>query len=228
MSRKEPDEFLAWRAVLSSPTALPEHGLDDRELTWQRLAERLDRKPRRVAFGWWVAAACLLMVSLPASLFFHGHTAHARHAGAVHPVPVVTQTRSAGVSQPREVTVRTGSAHAPRVASRAGSRPAYHAIPKYGEFATFKLEVHTAGTTEEINIARNPAIIAPVAATAAPVRHLRIVCLNEISQDPHRPVAPSRDQPFVRVGNSSESADWAAGGSNTAILTIGLGHSSNH
>ena len=52
MSNERPDDFLAWRGHLASPDALPEQGLDDKEVSWERLAERLREKPRPGRIGY--------------------------------------------------------------------------------------------------------------------------------------------------------------------------------
>jgi hypothetical protein len=70
MSNERTDEFLSWRGRLDQPDALPEQGLDNHEASWQRLAERLREKPRRLT-GYWVAAACLLLALIPAIRLFH-------------------------------------------------------------------------------------------------------------------------------------------------------------
>jgi hypothetical protein len=70
MSNERTDDFLSWRGRLDQPDALPEQGLDNHEASWQRLAERLREKPRRLT-GYWVAAACLLLALIPAVRFLH-------------------------------------------------------------------------------------------------------------------------------------------------------------
>src|SRR5580704_13057453 len=77
MSNERADEFLSWRGRLSAPDALPEQGLEDKELSWQRLAERLQKQPRRRYITWWIAAACLIVAFfLPATHLFRGRPAH--------------------------------------------------------------------------------------------------------------------------------------------------------
>ena len=45
MSDERPDEFFSWRSRLGPPDALPEQGLDNRDLTWEKLAHRLGKAP---------------------------------------------------------------------------------------------------------------------------------------------------------------------------------------
>src|SRR5580692_9902138 len=74
MSNEKTDEFLSWRRRLAPPDALPDQGLDDKEVSWERLAERLREKPRRRT-GYWIAAACLLLALMPATHFFRDRPA---------------------------------------------------------------------------------------------------------------------------------------------------------
>ena len=94
MSNEMQDEFSSWRSLLGSRDALPEHGLDSRDRSWEKLNRRLRSEPaagspeepgtrgreepgtrgpeeprirRRVIY--WAAAACLLALLVPAALF---------------------------------------------------------------------------------------------------------------------------------------------------------------
>ncbi|HTI90319.1 MAG TPA: hypothetical protein VL727_06990 [Puia sp.] len=99
MSDERPDEFFSWRSRLSPPDALPEQGLDNRDLAWEKLAHRLGKDPvpdpisptsrndarglhtyhqhtyrqrtqrRLLAYG--IVAACLLLLLTPAARLFH-------------------------------------------------------------------------------------------------------------------------------------------------------------
>lgn len=115
MSDERPDEFFSWRSRLGPPDALPEQGLDNRDLTWEKLTRRLGKTPgqdsaahpsgnhasTRSSFAWLqpsrrrlpayrIAAACLLLLLIPAARLFHNHqtqTPHQHQSGAVasHP-----------------------------------------------------------------------------------------------------------------------------------------------
>ena len=131
MLDERPDEFFSWRSRLSPPDALPEQGLDDRDLTWDRLAHRLAKAPgqdparrpaawprlirhnsrlrsahppaawprlihprvsRRRLTGYRIAAACLLLILIPAARLFHDRstrpiTAHLSQPSAPQPLP---------------------------------------------------------------------------------------------------------------------------------------------
>ena len=72
MSNEKHDEFSSLRSLLGSRDALPEHGLDSRERSWEKLNRRLrpgpvGQLPRRHLI-YWIAAACLLLLLVPAAL----------------------------------------------------------------------------------------------------------------------------------------------------------------
>ncbi|MBS1660788.1 MAG: hypothetical protein JST68_07030 [Bacteroidetes bacterium] len=71
MSNERPDEFFSWRSRLNAPEALPEQGLENKDITWDRLSQRLHERPRRRRAGYWIAAACLLLALIPAARFLH-------------------------------------------------------------------------------------------------------------------------------------------------------------
>ena len=82
MSNERTDEFLKWRGLLDQPDAQPDQVLDDREATWQKLADRLGERRRNRLSGYRIAAACLLFVLLiPVARLFQDHGA----AGIVPP-----------------------------------------------------------------------------------------------------------------------------------------------
>ena len=116
MSDERPDEFFSWRSRLGPPDALPEQGLDNRDLTWEKLAARLEKAPaRRRLPAYRIAAACLLLLLIPAARLFHNHQTQTPHqSGAVASRPPdaglpAADPRSAGPStaltpQPTEIT----------------------------------------------------------------------------------------------------------------------------
>jgi hypothetical protein len=84
MSNERTDEFLKWRALLDQPDAPPDQVLDDREATWQKLADRLGEHRRNRLYGYRIAAACLLFaLIIPAVRLFQD-----RHSTAVNLRPV--------------------------------------------------------------------------------------------------------------------------------------------
>jgi hypothetical protein len=102
MSEETRDEFAAWRGLLRQPDALPEHGLTDREATWDKLFERLGERPRRLVFSYRVAAACLLILLIPAARFFQDRPAPGSHRPPGQPVvPLAVAPASRPQSTPR-------------------------------------------------------------------------------------------------------------------------------
>jgi hypothetical protein len=160
MSNEKADEFLSWRGRLSSPDALPEQRLDDREQSWQRLAGRLERKPARRGAAWWIAAACLLLALLPATRFFHAGPAPATSRMPSR-LPVTPAARpSAIVAAPAARTsVIVAAPDYMGTGRPIGMDPGTHPIrtsgntrhlSNYGEFAAIKspLETITPGTQD--------------------------------------------------------------------------------
>jgi len=103
MSDERPDEFFSWRSRLSPPDALPEQGLDNRDLTWEKLAPRLQppqlqparlRSMHRRLPVYRIAAACLLLLLIPTALLFHNRPTHTTPPPA-HPAPLTLQPAEA-------------------------------------------------------------------------------------------------------------------------------------
>jgi hypothetical protein len=71
MSKETPDEPTGseqlWRRLLREPDALPGQALEDKDAAWDKLFERLNKKPRRRFWDYRIAAACLLILLIPAS-----------------------------------------------------------------------------------------------------------------------------------------------------------------
>jgi hypothetical protein len=229
MSNEKADEFLSWRGRLSSPDALPEQGLDDKELSWQRLAERLERKPARRGAAWWIAAACLLMALLPATRFFRAGPA---------PVSARTHTRLPTAPAPRTATPLPAAALSPkRPAGEPAIRrpgPTHISNSNYGEFAAIKTPkvFHTLSASDSPAfsvVSAVPSVTSPTPSVTSPIppiasaspsvnlppttakprptHALRIVYLNEL-EDKNGP-APSlalRQPAFLRLGIASTGA----------------------
>ena len=98
MSDERPDEFFSWRSRLNPPDALPEQGLDNRSLTWEKLAPRLQpprrQPPHRRLPVYRIAAACLLLLLIPAALLFNNHQTHTARPPAP-PAPLTLQPAEA-------------------------------------------------------------------------------------------------------------------------------------
>src|SRR5271154_6880766 len=86
MSKERTDEFLRWRGLVDQPAARPDQVLDDKEATWQKLAERLGERRRNRLSGYRIAAACLLFaLIIPAARLFRDRHSAAGVTGRHHP-----------------------------------------------------------------------------------------------------------------------------------------------
>jgi len=116
MSNERPDEFAGWAGRLEEPGGLAGQGLADKEVSWEKLHSRLGNPSRRRRFsGYRVAAACLLMVLMPAVFILRdrkpgkGQDAVARSSGTAG-------SPGATAAPPR-------GTEAPASANSAGLRP---------------------------------------------------------------------------------------------------------
>ena len=236
MSKEKTDEFLSWRGRLDQPDALPEQSLGNHEASWQRLAERLHEKPRRRVTGYWVAAACLLLVLIPAIRLFHPrppatafrtqvpvtrHTSVGQQAFvekvAAKPLPVVYSAPSRPVvrhhRRPSAVLVATAPSNGTPATSRTGSSLLSSAAPP----AITVPDIKPATDSHQL-IARLPAV----------KKQLKVVYYNELSN----PSAPSpstaaRTPGFLkfsleRFGSPTTAGDQEAQPNNDPALTIKL------
>jgi len=130
MSNERPDDFLSWRRTLSQPDALPEHGLEDRELSWEKLAGRLRDKPRRRWTGYWIAAACLLLLALiPVARLFRDHPraeSLRSNAESLSPAPESLRPAAASLRPGAESLRSTG----PRSTALRPAAPQNTALPR--------------------------------------------------------------------------------------------------
>jgi hypothetical protein len=145
MSDERPDEFFSWRSRLSPPDALPEQGLDNRDLTWEKLAPRLrpsrlhpaqlqparlqsprlrfmlhqlrSTPPRLPVYR--IAAACLLLLLIPAALLFQTRSTHTIHPSAASPRPGTLTAQPAPLTlQPAEASPILQSGPTPKELDR--------------------------------------------------------------------------------------------------------------
>jgi hypothetical protein len=218
MSNERANEFLPWRAKLNGTDALPGQGLDDKEESWQRLAERLRKQPRRRGIAWWIAAACLILAFfLPATHLFRSRPAHRDHA-ALRP-PVRRQT--APPAQPPTYAhagkcIRPAPSNYGEIA--AVSHPVRYHIPALVQIQAPDIAVTAAPPPP--NAAPNLADAPPTGATPLSRRPLRITYLNELGKDPGPAAEPSFRRPaFLRLGTPG---DWATTATNTSTIKIDL------
>lgn len=228
MSNERPNEFLPWRAQLSKPDALPEQGLEDREQSWQRLAERLHKKPRRPGIAWWIAAACLILVFfLPATQLFRNRPVRPNRVAIRQPAqrqpvtslhgqpdthiqrqPAMPQQHSSAMSAQYLSAPSTQHPPAPLTQRQPSPAPMHDTI----------LPIPSVAPNVAVVALPNTAL--RLAATPAAHQPLRIVYLNELGKDP----GPSEDldsrQPtFLRL---STAADWSTAQHNTSTIRIDI------
>ena len=236
MSNERTDEFLSWRGRLDQPDALPEQGLDNHEASWQRLAERIREKPRRLT-GYWVAAACLLLALIPAIRFLHPRspaTALRQRAlvqkVAAKPLPVVNPVTPPPVTPRTELPLRTSlgllrhglSRSYPSGISAAPSRVLSPAIT----VADIKPATDSHQLTG-IPRAELPLLVSDARASS-PKKQLKVVYYNEISNPSGpSPSTAARIPGFLklsmgRFGSPVAGGDQETQPNNDPVLTIKL------
>ena len=129
MFNERTDEFLKWRGLLDQPDAQPDQVLDDREATWQKLADRLGERRRNRLSGYRIAAACLLFaLIIPAVRLLRDHHTDAGMVLPRQPVrqlPHVSATTVRQSQAPVALGATAGAAGATTAA--AGATAASHA-----------------------------------------------------------------------------------------------------
>jgi hypothetical protein len=135
MSNERTDEFLKWRGLLDQPDARPDQVLDDREATWQKLAERLGERRRNRLSGYRIAAACLLFaLIIPAARLLQDRHNDAGVLRLRQPVRRLSPVSAAAVQPSQAPAVAAGasaaSAAAAPGATTAATTPAALPIPR--------------------------------------------------------------------------------------------------
>jgi hypothetical protein len=226
MSNERPNEFLSWRGQLTAPDALPEQGVDDREQSWQRLAERLQKQPRRRGIAWWIAAACLILAFFfPASHLFRARPTRFNRVAQRPPVQrqPVTFTQQQRVTRLQPAVTRQAPAHRSATALATSRHPLLLASAR----------ASLSPLTAFVPAISAPAIAAPVyspalpAPLSAPKKQLKVVCYNEINNpaSPPQQIA-GRESEFFRISlgrmPNLGSADPTAQPNDAPFLTIKL------
>jgi hypothetical protein len=138
MSSERADEFLHWRGLIDRPDARPDQVLDDKEATWQKLAERLGGRRRNRLSGYRIAVACLLFALLivPAARFFQDRHGVAGALSRHQPGQRLSRVATSIVRRPQAVPVvtnrdaaRTGGADSGVVATTTATPPCGKAGP---------------------------------------------------------------------------------------------------
>ena len=222
MSNERPDEFLPWRGQLTAPDALPEMGVDDKEQSWQRLAERTpEANPRRPRIAWWIAAACLIL----AFFFPASHPNRVAHRPAIQRQPV-PENPHLTLSSPNNTT--PGLQPASKHNHPSPATTTIPAVPDTSPTTTTTLASlipNPAPNLAPIFAAAPGATSSAPLATTGPPHPLRIVYLNEIGKDPGLSPDPEFRQPaFLRL---SIATGWTINQNNTSIIKIDIS-SPNH
>jgi hypothetical protein len=231
MSNERPDDFLSWRRTLSQPGALSEHGLEDKEISWEKLAERLRDKPRRRWTGYWIAAACLLLALVPATRLFRDHPraesprpaalrSAAMRPAALHPAALPVAARH---SAPQETAL-------PALTSRhitLTRQPAVAALPRPTTLpkpASLTADPVTPPAGPLTAALADQPVAAPPQAPAVRIKkQLRIVNINEISRGANPAPATARREPgFFRIGTTIPDASGPSSTDDPALLKIKL------
>jgi hypothetical protein len=218
---QRPDAFAEWRRLLRHPEAIPGQELADKDAAWDKLFDRLGEKPRRRFFGYRIAAACILILLIPAArLFQHQPGSKDRPASArirpvvVQPVPVRPAAAAANLAQAQPATQPNASHAGPQSGNKDRSAPAR--IKPAGSPGAAHSNSAQPGLARQDQVRPDPAqpiIVAPprlAATTPPPVlpppqkpkKQWKVVDINEL--DPGRPrphvMADNRQPPLLRLG----------------------------
>jgi hypothetical protein len=241
MSNERPNDFLSWRRTLSQPDALSEHGLEDREISWEKLAERLRDEPRRRWTVYWIAAACLLLALVPVARLFRDHPR------AESPRPAAlrsTALRQATLRQapPRPAALRPTAlppaphpAAAPHSALQETALPTlissrHNTLTRRPTVATFPRPALLISTPPITPAGPLTAALAELPEAAPPQvppvrikKQLRIVNINEITRGANPAPATARREPgFLRIGTTIPDPPGSSSTDDPALLKIKL------
>jgi hypothetical protein len=211
MSEETRDDFAAWRGLLRQPDALPEQGVADKEAAWDKLFERLSERPRRLFFPYRVAAACLLILLVPATRFFQNRPVQAPNRPIAQPVTplAVTQGRR------HETGSNRSAAKLPVTRLPAALSPnGYPAAPPATRRQAHSPILMHPGSPEVVNrdtvlpmLAADPPKI--IIQPQKPKKQWKVVDLNELDpghQPPHGMAASRERRPLrVTINLSSEN-----------------------
>jgi hypothetical protein len=131
MSNERTDEFLKWRGLLDQPDAEPGQVLDDREATWQKLADRLGERRRNRLSGYRIAAACLLFsLIVPAAHLLRDHHSDAGILPPRQPVRQPPHVSATAVRQSNAPAITAGATAARAVTAAATTASSALPIPR--------------------------------------------------------------------------------------------------
>jgi hypothetical protein len=214
MSNERTDEFLKWRGLVDQSDDRPDQVLNDKEATWQKLAERLGERRRDRLSGYRIAAACLLFALIvPAARLFQDRhsvagtpgirrratpsdlqrTAVPASAAAVRkqPAPVVTTMAALPASTPRPRFLREDQAkgHTPKALFANTDRTHF---PLLANIASLPSPIMAAPP--------DPASQRPIPQPSR-TKELRVVHQNEIrgGNMPSPSVGATSGDPFINI-----------------------------
>ena len=183
MSNERIDEFLSWRGLLDDPEGITGQGLDDREATWERLRGKFRQAPRRRRFsGFWIAAACLLLVFVPIFHFFGDRRFPVVVIRPVVPKPVgrATPVLQLDTREASRTVIRGGTdAVVPMAALRR--RAAAPGAVVHREAPPVLAEVPAA--PEEVGAPQIDTTVKKPIITPLKSKQLRVVHINELEGD---------------------------------------------
>jgi hypothetical protein len=211
-NERMPDEFAAWRRRLQQSDALPEQGLADKEAAWDKLFERMNDRPRRRLFGYRMAAACILILLIPAVRFFQDRPVTGKNHPLLRPVaPLAANppTRSRAAQPLRTAilpTVTPPAAPQPSAMQLASTRPAR---TLFSRLPVNRRLPARSGTNEPAIITISAPVLVtttppPVAAPSqkpAPKKQWKVVDLNDLDPGHSRPheMATNRQPPLLHI-----------------------------
>jgi hypothetical protein len=205
MSNERTDEFLRWRGLLDQPDARPDLALDDREATWQKLADRLGERRRNRLSGYRLAAACLLLLALvPAFRFARGRhekplAIRSAYRQVISPAAASSslETINPVVSGRETAKTRAAGSRLLKAPSRRQLTPG-GSLPTAPPAASDSLKA-PAGLPEMPPLTLS-SVFAPTIPAAKKER--KVVNINELNSSLARPhgTAANRNPGFLRIG----------------------------
>ncbi len=217
MSKERTDEFLHWRGLVDQPDARLDQVLDDKEATWQKLAERLGERRRNRLSGYRIAAACLLFaLIIPAVRFFQDRHGVAGAPGRHHPEQQLSPVATSVARRPHAATATTDAGGGPRVVG--GEARSAAATTSGGRATVVGGEATTTAATTSGRAATGPARrtnrnhlpllatlrVPPALIVAAPLDSANQSLLPPPSQGPWQGVRPALRTKELKVVHQNE------------------------
>ena len=202
MSRERTDEFLKWRGLIDQPDARPDQVLDDKEATWQKLAERLGER-RRIRLSFYrIAVACFLfaLLIIPVARLFQESHGVAGVLNRHQPGQQLPRVATFVVRRPHPAT-ETTKRDADRIARAVdGAGPTTASAPSGGKAAPALVR-----RTNRNHLPLLAAIrVSPALIVAAPPDPTNQSLLSRLSRGPLPGVGPSPRTKELKVVHQNE------------------------